>query len=527
MENSKLLPLGVQDFCNLREGNYIYADKSALVYELTHSNRAVFLSRPRRFGKSLLLSTIKYYFLGRKDLFAGLAIEKLESKEQWGEHPVFYFSLASGTYSEKIGLKDKIKNALATIEKEYELPVQNPETTLSVRFENDLRAAYEKTGRKVVVLVDEYDKPLLETMSVNEEQEKLNRIIYKEYWSTLKDCDEYLQFYMFTGVTKFSKVSIFSDLNQLNDISLNEQFDSICGITQTELELNFATEIENLAKRYGMSKEKCLVELKKRYDGYHFTSKLENLYNPFSLLSAFSNNKFGNYWFETGTPTFLVNRLCEINFDVRKFDDNVKISESEIKDYHPESDNPVPLLYQSGYLTIKSWNQRQESYKLGFPNEEVKYAFLNALAPGYLKIEKNTSQFNIDVLDDAVEEGDTDGMRDWFTSIFALLPYPTGSDTDSVTEQNFQNVIFLTLTMMGKYARTEVHSAKGRADCVLETDDYVYIFEFKRDVPAIEALKQIDEQGYAAPYSADSRKLFKIGVNFSTSERNISEWVVR
>ena len=186
-----------------------------------------------------------------------------------------------------------------------------------------------------------------------------------------------------------------------------------------------------------------------------------------------------------------------------------------------------PLLYQSGYLTIKSWNQRQESYKLGFPNEEVKYAFLNALAPGYLKIEKNTSQFNIDVLDDAVEEGDTDGMRDWFTSIFALLPYLTGSDTDSVTEQNFQNVIFLTFTMMGKYARTEVHSAKGRADCVLETDDYVYIFEFKRYVPAIEALKQIDEQGYAAPYSADSRKLFKIGVNFSTAERNISEWLVR
>ena len=527
MENTKLLPLGVQDFCNLREGNYIYADKTALIYELTHSNRAVFLSRPRRFGKSLLISTLEAYFLGKKNLFKGLAIydKEEQSENPWQKYPVLRFSLASGEFTQPDGLRKALEEALRVFEEKYN--ISSDERDLVSRFKQDLKSASEKSGKNVVVLVDEYDTPLLKNISENKAQEKENRAIYKGFFAVLKDYDAYLKFVFFTGVTKFSKVSIFSDLNQLNDISLNEQFDSICGITQTELELNFATEIENLAKRYGMSKEKCLVELKKRYDGYHFTSKLENLYNPFSLLSAFSNNKFGNYWFETGTPTFLVNRLCEINFDVRKFDDNVKISESEIKDYHPESDNPVPLLYQSGYLTIKSWNQRQESYKLGFPNEEVKYAFLNALAPGYLKIEKNTSQFNIDVLDDAVEEGDTDGMRDWFTSIFALLPYPTGSDTDSVTEQNFQNVIFLTLTMMGKYARTEVHSAKGRADCVLETDEYVYIFEFKRDVPAFEALKQIDEQGYAAPYSADKRKLFKIGVNFSTSERNISEWVVR
>lgn len=527
MEKLQLLPLGVQDFSILREGDYLYVDKTSLIYDLTHTQRAVFLSRPRRFGKSLLLSTIRYYFLGRKDLFSGLAIEQLEeqSKAPWAEYPVMYFSLASGEFMEKDGLAKKLRTSLNDFEEKYELP--HDEVTLAIRFAKALENANKKTGRKVVVLVDEYDNPLLKNMTVNPQQEEANRNLYKAFFATLKDCDEYLRFYMFTGVTKFSKVSIFSDLNQLTDISLDDEYAEICGITKQEIEDNFDLYIQNLSKKFGSSRDKILSELKRMYDGYHFSSSGEGMYNPFSLLHCFNEKKFGNYWFESGTPTFLINKLNASNFDIRQFTDEVKVSESEIKDYRPENADPVPLFYQSGYLTIKSWNKRQNSYKLTFPNAEVKYGFLNSLAPSYLHVEDKPAPFNIDILDDAVEEGDTEGMKKWFTALFALLPYPTGADTEVITEQNFQNVIFMALTMMGKYARTEVHSAKGRADCILEADDYVYVFEFKRDVSAAEALKQIEEQGYAAPYSADKRKLFKIGVNFSSTERNITEWEVQ
>jgi hypothetical protein len=526
MEKLQLLPLGVQDFSILREGDYIYVDKTSLIYELTQTNRAVFLSRPRRFGKSLLLSTIKYYFLGRKDLFSGLEIEKLESgsKEPWAEHPVLYFSLASGEFTEKEGLAEKLRITLGGFEEKYGLPHEEP--TLAIRFAKALENAVKKTGRKVVVLIDEYDNPLLKNMAVHPEREEANRTLYKAFFATLKDCDEYLKFYMFTGVTKFSKVSIFSDLNQLTDISLNPKYNALCGISQEELEKNFAPYIKNLADANGLSETECLDELRRMYDGYHFSGGGDGMYNPFSLLHCFDENRFGHYWFESGTPTFLINKLSSSSYDIRQLSSDIKISESGIKDYRPENADPVPLFYQSGYLTIKGWNQRQNSYKLGFPNAEVKYGFLNSLAPSYLHVEDKPAPFNIDILDDAVEEGDTDGMRDWFTALFALLPYPAGSDAESVTEQNFQNVIFMSLTMMGKYARTEVHSAKGRADCILETSDFVYVFEFKRDVPASEALKQIEEQGYAKAYSADKRKLFKIGVNFSTVERNIVEWEV-
>ena len=527
MEKLQLLPLGVQDFSILREGDYLYVDKTSLIYELTHTQRAVFLSRPRRFGKSLLLSAIKYYFLGRKDLFSGLAIEQLEeqSKAPWAEYPVMYFSLASGEFMEKEGLAKKLRTSLNDFEEKYELP--HDEVTLAIRFAKALENANKKTGRKVVVLVDEYDNPLLKNMTVNPQQEEANRNLYKAFFATLKDCDEYLRFYMFTGVTKFSKVSIFSDLNQLTDVSLISKYNNICGISQSELEGTFAPYVKKLAESCGFSESETLAELKRMYDGYHFSGEGEGMYNPFSLLHCFNECKFGNYWFESGTPTFLINKLNASNFDIRQFTDEVKVSESEIKDYRPENADPVPLFYQSGYLTIKSWNKRQNSYKLTFPNAEVKFGFLNSLAPSYLHVEDKPAPFNIDILDDAVEEGDTEGMKKWFTALFALLPYPTGADTETITEQNFQNVIFMALTMMGKYARTEVHSAKGRADCILETDDYVYVFEFKRDVSAAEALKQIEEQGYAAPYSADKRKLFKIGVNFSSTERNITDWEVQ
>ena len=526
MVQIRKLPIGIQDFEKLRENNFVYVDKTAYVYNLVKNEVPCFLSRPRRFGKSLLLSTIEAYFLGKKELFEGLAISELEkdNPKAWQAYPVLKFSLAAGEFTKSEGLRSRLEGTISDFEKKYNLPAIDD--TLPRRFEGALKNACAKTGRKVVVLVDEYDNPLLKNIGENEEQEKANRALYKGFFAVLKDCDAYLRFVLFTGVTKFSKVSIFSDLNQLNDISLNRDFDAICGITQEELEANFVPEIDTLAQEWGFSHEECLAELKRMYDGYHFCMPSKDIYNPFSLLNAFNERKFGAYWFATGTPTFLIKKLTDINFNPKAFEETVKISESEIKDYRPENPDPVPLLYQSGYLTIKNWNPRQLSYKVGFPNAEVKYGFLNALAPAYLHVEDKPAPFNIDLLDDAVEEGDTDGIRKWFTALLALLPYPAGSERETLTEQNFQNVIFISLLVLGKYVRTEVHSALRRADCIIETPEYVYLFEFKRDGTAKEALAQIENQEYAKTYEADSRKIFKIGVNFSSEKRNITEWEV-
>ena len=516
----RLLPIGIQDFEKLRKDRYVYVDKTEFVYNLAHTKCPYFLSRPRRFGKSLLISTLEAYFLGKKELFEGLAIEKLE--KDWFEYPVLKFDFNGQNYAEPEALNRVIDFHLSKWETIYDCA--GSIQSLELRFATIIETACKKTGRRVVVLVDEYDKSLLETMTLDSKMIEKNRAIFKGLFGQLNSMDAYIQFVLFTGVTKFSKVSIFSDLNQLIDITLDRAYGSICGITQEELESNFNPEIKALESHYNMTHDECLAELKRMYDGYHFCMECPDIYNPFSLINAFYKKDFGSYWFASGTPTFLIEKLNAVNFDARKFIDTVKVSEADLSDYRPENPDPVPLFYQSGYLTIKDWNLRQRSYKLGFPNAEVQYGFLNALAPTYLKVQDKPAPFNIDILDDAVEEGDADGIRDWFTALFALLPYPASGDLDSITEQSFQNVIYISLLVLGKYCRTEVHSTKGRADCIVETPDYVYIFEFKRDGCAADALKQIEEQGYAKPYATDKRKMIKVGVNFSSSERNIVEW---
>ena len=520
------LPIGIQDFEKLRNSGCIYIDKTDFIYKLAQYKRPYFLSRPRRFGKSLLITTLEAYFLGKKELFNGLSIEKLEEQNEqpWQVYPVLKFSLAAGEFTKDYGLKNRLSMCLEEFENKYDIPKDSDD--LAIRFEHALKNAFSKTEKQVVVLVDEYDNPLLKNINESEAQEKENRDLYKGFFAVLKDCDAYLRFAFFTGVTKFSKVSVFSDLNQLKDITLDSNYDSICGITQKELEQNFVPEIKAMADHFNISNDECLANLKRMYDGYHFCMNCPDIYNPFSLLNSFAENKLGSYWFGTGTPTFLIKQLDAINFDPRRFIDTVKIAESELNDYRPDNPDPVPLLYQSGYLTIKDWNERQLSYKLGFPNDEVKYGFLNALAPTYLKVQDKPSPFNIDILDDAIEEGDVDGICNWFKALFALLPYPANGDIELYTEQSFQNVIYISLLVLGKYCRTEVHSNKGRADCIVETSEYVYIIEFKRDCSATEAIAQIEEQGYATPYAADKRKIFKIGINFSSSERNITEWEI-
>ena len=527
MNFSRKLPIGIQSFENLRQSNYLYVDKTKDIFNLVHAGKVYFLSRPRRFGKSLLISTLQAYFEGKRELFEGLAIVDLEKDNPlaWKPCPVLKFSLASGEFTKPNGLRTALADSLKTFEEKYELSSESSD--LVSRFKNALKSAFKKTGERVAVLVDEYDNPLLKNLAGNSQQEDENKSLYKGFFAALKDYDDYLRFALFTGVTKFSKVSIFSDLNQLQDISLSVEYEKICGITQQELENNFPPEIEDMAKKYGCSYDECVAELKRMYDGYHFSENMTDMYNPFSLLNAFANKKFRNYWFESGTPTFLIKKLRESDFDIKKFSaDDIFADASAISDYCPDNPDIIPLFFQTGYLTIKGYDEKYESYALGYPNAEVKYGFINSLAPEYLS-EKSASPLDIRSFGLDVDNGRPNEFMERFKAIFANLPYPAGEAVDHVTEQNFQNAIYIIFMLLGKFMRTEIHSAKGRADCVLETDDYVYIFEFKRDVPAIEALKQIDEQGYAAPYSADSRKLFKIGVNFSTSERNISEWLVR
>ena len=513
------MPIGIQDFATIRQDGYVYADKTEIVYKLANLGKSYFFSRPRRFGKSLLVSTLEYYFSGRKDLFQGLAIEKYE--KEWIEYPVLKFSFAGGDFDTKDGLEEALRACLVDFEKKYSLP--SDEINLAVRFACALKNAVAKTEKRVVVLIDEYDNPLLKSR----ELEEYNRKIFKSFFAVLKDCDAYTRFVFFTGVTKFSKVSIFSDLNQLQDISLDSKYSALCGITQTELEANFQYEIAEMAKANALSYDDCLAKLKRFYDGYHFCENCEDIYNPFSLINAFSTKKFGKYWFSTGTPTFLVHKLNEQGFNPKEITDgSLFTTTDEISDYRPDNPDIIPLLYQSGYLTFKSYDEDLDSFVLGFPNEEVKYGFMTSLSQTYFNADSplDIRSFVIDI-----RNADTNSLKERFISLFARLPYSSVSQEkkDVVIEQNFQNVIYIVFLLLGQFVQVEQHSAKGRADCVVETKNSVYIFEFKRDSSAEEALKQIEEKGYDSPYSADSRAIYKIGVNFNSEKCNIDGWLVK
>jgi len=521
MQMERKLPIGIQDFERLRRDGYVYVDKSEYVFRLAKSGLPYFLSRPRRFGKSLFLSALRAYFEGKKELFEGLRIMELEGEgeDAWQVYPVFYFDFNKKNFKTDTALEEVLAAHLTDWEAVYGREYED--RPLEERFQRLLVRAVEQTGKNAVVLVDEYDKSLLEA---DPERLEHNKTVFKGFFSTLKSYDHYLKFVFLTGVTKFSKVSIFSDLNQLRDISMLPEYNGICGITQSELEENFEPEIRQLAKAEGMDHETCLAELKKMYDGYHFSYDTEGVYNPFSLLNALADKHFGMYWFSTGTPTFLIDKLKSSGFDAKQFTQGEFYEEeAELTDYRVESRNPVPLFYQTGYLTIRGFDKEFRSYALTYPNEEVKYGFLKSLAPYYLCAEDEASPLDVRSFVQDIRKGNTDSLKDRFTALFARLPYP---DDERVIEQNFQNVIYIVFMLLGQYTFTEFHSSKGRVDCIVETDDYVYIFEFKRDKTAKEALAQIEETGYAKPYAADKRTLLKTGVNFNSKERCIDGWEV-
>ena len=511
------LPIGIQTFEKIRRGGYFYVDKTEPVWQLASSSVPIFLSRPRRFGKSLLLSTFEAYFEGKKELFEGLAIDKLEDK--WEKYPVLHLDLNAEKYDTIESLNAILSNQLTQWEAIY--GKGEDEATLSNRFKGIIQRAYEQTGKGVVVLIDEYDKPLLQAIH-NKELMEAYRVTLKAFYGVLKSADKNLRFAFLTGVTKFSQVSVFSDLNQLNDISMSKAYATICGITKQELLDNFTPELEALAEENDLSFNETVETMTQEYDGYHFHQKGEGVFNPFSVLNAFDKLEFGSYWFQTGTPTFLVNLLQKSDYDLRTLIDGVEASAITFSEYLAEEDNPIPLIYQSGYLTIKDFNKEFKIYTLGFPNDEVRYGFLNFLVPFYTPITDDKKNFYIGQFVQELRKGDIDSFMQRFEAFFADFPY----ELNDKTERHYQVVVYLIFKLMGQFTQVEVHSAKGRADAIVQTPDYVYVFEFKLNGTAEEALQQINEKGYASPFLTDSRKVIKVGVEFSAEARNVKRWLV-
>ena len=517
-------PIGIQSFDRIIEDGYVYVDKTALIYKLTHDGSIYFLSRPRRFGKSLLVSTLENYFEGRKELFKGLAIEGLE--KEWGTYPVFHVDFNSTNFTNPGELEKKIDFLVSEWEKKYSLPCRKDELGRGDRFAEVLRAVHEQTGRRCVVLIDEYDKPILDVLDVDEELEDRHRNVLKSFYSVFKAADSHLRFVLLTGVTKFSQVSVFSGFNQPDDISMSTDYEALCGITQEELEQYFAEPIARMAGEYSTTVEDMKVRLKAQYDGYHFSKRLTDIYNPFSLLNAMKNYSLDNYWFRSGTPTCLIRLLSHFDENLNELTGKFYPME-EFIDYKADVEKPLPMIYQSGYLTIKQYDILFNTFLLDFPNNEVKNGFLTMLASSYLKPAENTSSWVRDVVI-AMRGGEVEKLRTLFTSFLASIPYTMRrKEGEAERERYFQYTFYLIMRLISVYTvYLEKVQSQGRVDCVVETPQYIYVFEFKLDGTAAEALRQIQEKGYALEYSADTRRVYQVGAAFSSETGSISDWEV-
>ena len=510
-------PIGIQSFENIRKEGYLYVDKTALVYQLVQTGKYYFLSRPRRFGKSLLLSTLQAYYEGKKDLFEGLAMASLE--KDWKTYPVLHLDLNARRYEDVHSLVAILNQHLESWEAVYgdEKKDRAPEERFAYLIEKICR----KTGRKVVVLIDEYDNPMLQAIH-NKELQSSYRNILKAFYGVLKSKDAYLQFALLTGVTKFSKVSVFSDLNNIEDITLIRDFAGLCGISEEELYATLSTDIQELAEAVGMSYEDTCRRLKEQYDGYHFAERTSGMYNPFSLLNVLKSKQFRNYWFETGTPTYLVELLKENHYPLEHLTYEQATADT-LTGIDTVDSSPILVLYQSGYLTIKDYDPEFETYTLGFPNKEVEEGFTRFLLPYYAHIRSGSSAFHIVNFVKEVRSGDIDGFMKRLQSFFSDTPYELVRDL----ELHYQNVLFIIFRLVGFYTQAEYHTSEGRVDLVIRTDQFIYVMEFKLDGTAEEALQQIEEKQYALPFASDPRRLFKVGVNFSNATRNIEKWLVR
>ncbi|WP_299233260.1 ATP-binding protein [uncultured Bacteroides sp.] len=514
-------PIGIQSFERIIEDGYVYVDKTHLIYDLTHSGSIYFLSRPRRFGKSLLVSTLENYYLGRKELFKGLAMEKME--KEWNVHPVFHVDFNGGNFMNPGELEGVLKEYMERWEKQYGLAA-NEELGIGFRFRDILEAAHEQTGHRAVVLIDEYDKPILDVLDTDNTLEDRHRNVLKAFYSVFKVADTHLQFVLLTGVTKFSQVSVFSGFNQPKDISMDTRYETLCGITQEELDSYFAEPIAAMATKCRCSTEEMKSLLQQKYDGYHFSESMTDIYNPFSLLNALDSLQLRNYWFSSGTPTYLIRLLAHFKENMNELTGKYYPPE-EFIDYKADVERPLPMIYQSGYLTIKDYDMRRNRFLLDFPNNEVKNGFLTALVASYLQPKKQLSNWIDDVVD-ALEAGESDTLCTLFTSFLASIPYTMRRKEDETEkERYFQYTFYLILRLISVYTvYVEKVQSQGRVDCIVETPQHIYIFEFKLDGTADEALQQIESKGYAREYAADSRKLFRIGAVFSSETGTIGEW---
>ncbi len=509
-------PIGIQNFGEIRRDDYAYVDKTALMYKLVSEGKYYFLSRPRRFGKSLFLSTLEAYFEGQKELFEGLAVSRLE--KEWVRHPIMHLDLNTDRYDTPDALYSRLSLFLKKQESEYGADAD--EKTLGQRFEGVIRRTFEQTGLRVVILIDEYDKPMLQAIG-NDALQTEYRNTLKAFYGALKSCDRYIRFAFLTGVTKFGKVSVFSDLNNLEDISPLPQYSTICGISEEELHRDFDEGVEQLAEANCMTKDECYERLKQDFDGYHFCMDSPGMYNPFSLLNTLKNKVFRDYWFETGTPSFLVYQLKKTGYPLESMTTE-ELSTDTLNSIDIMDENPLPLLYQSGYLTLKSYNREFDEYQLGFPNREVEQGFIKYLYPFYTPKVQDKGTFAISNFVKAIRKGDAEGFMRRLENFFANGDYQVMGNM----ELYFQNTLYVFFRLMGFYVEVERHTTDGRMDILMQTPQYIYILELKLDKTADEALAQIEAKGYANPFADDARQLFKIGINFSTSTRRIDDWKI-
>ena len=509
-------PIGIQSFENIRTGGFVYVDKTALIYQLADLGKYYFLSRPRRFGKSLLISTLEAYFLGKKELFEGLALERLES--DWTEYPVLHLDLNVDAYGTSHNLEQVLNEALSQWETIY--GSNSNEVTLSLRFKGIIRRASEQTGKQVVILVDEYDKPLLSTID-RKPLHDAYRDTLKGFFGVLKSQDAYIRFAFLTGVSRFSHVSIFSDLNNLKDISMDARYVDICGISEPELHACFEEPIHELATANGMTYEDACAKLRAYYDGYHFRENTAGIYNPYSLLNTFDSLSFNDYWFRTGTPTFLVKLLQQNDYRLEDLK-GLYVDESALQGMDDEHMDPIPVLFQSGYLTLSGYDA-ELGYRLDFPNEEVERGFFNFLMPYYTSLIKSNVRSFLNRLTASLRQGRPDECLETLQGMLSGKSYMiAGGDK----EVHFQNTLYLIFTMLGYNVQVEQATSQGRMDVTIRTRDYIYVIELKLDKSAEEALRQIKEMQYARAFQSDPRRVFLVGVNFSSETRTVESWVV-
>ena len=509
-------PLGIQTFSEIIEGDYYYVDKTADIYRMTSTYKYVFLSRPRRFGKSLLVSTLASYFRGEKDLFKGLAMERLE--KQWKKHPVIHLSLASVKEIEPKKIEESLSNRLRDIENLF--GIERKSNGLGDRLNDIIQQTTEQYGEKAVVVLDEYDAPLLNVLH-DEQRLKEVRQLMRTLYAPLKDCDPYLRFVFITGISKFSQLSIFSEINNLTVISMDDEYAALCGFTQQEIEEYFQEGIKQLAEKEELSVEQTLDKLRQMYDGYHFSSDSPGVYNPYSIINALAKKKIENFWFSTGTPSFLVEMLRKFHTDISRIDG----SEAEVAEFDAPTENMksiLPLFYQSGYITIKHFDRKAKLFTLGFPNKEVKTGLMDNLYTYYVAPTLDYRATNIWRISKGLLEDEPETSLQTLQAYLESIPY----QDSRFDENHYTQMLYVIFSLLGLHVDSQVRTAKGRLDVVVRTEGHIYVMEVKLDRPAREAIEQIDSRNYLLPYSLDGRQLTKIGISFSTEERNVTEWII-